>query len=44
MATQYVLDVEKPLQDLERQIEELNRLYLERGMDVSEESQLLQQR
>ncbi|MEK6689258.1 MAG: acetyl-CoA carboxylase carboxyltransferase subunit alpha [Gemmatimonadota bacterium] len=44
MATQYVLDVEKPLQDLERQIEELNRLYQERGVDVGEESQLLQQK
>jgi acetyl-CoA carboxylase carboxyl transferase subunit alpha len=42
MANHYVLDVEKPLQDLERQIEELNRLSEERGLDVAEESQLLQ--
>ena len=42
MANHYVLDVEKPLQDLERQIEELNRLSEERGLDVAEESRLLQ--
>jgi len=42
MANHYVLDVEKPLQDLERQIEELNRLSEERGLDVAEETRLLQ--
>jgi hypothetical protein len=34
MANQYVLDVEKPIQDLDRQIEELRRLGGERGLDV----------
>ncbi len=42
MANHYVLDVEKPLQDLERQIEELRRLRDEQGLDVEEESRLLE--
>jgi acetyl-CoA carboxylase carboxyl transferase subunit alpha len=42
MANHYVLDVEKPLQDLEKQIEELRRLSEEQGLDVGEESRLLQ--
>jgi len=42
MANQYVLDVEKPIQDLERQIEELRRLSGERGVDVAAEVLLLE--
>ena len=42
MANQYVLDVEKPLMDLERQIDELRRLGEERTIDVAEEIQLLE--
>jgi len=42
MANHYVLDVEKPLMDLERQIEELRRLGDERTIDVAEEIQLLE--
>lgn len=42
MASHYVLDVEKPLQELERQIDELNRLHEEQGVDVEEESTRLQ--
>jgi acetyl-CoA carboxylase carboxyl transferase subunit alpha len=42
MANQYVLDVEKPIQDLERQIEELRRLGEERGLDVAAEAGLLE--
>jgi acetyl-CoA carboxylase carboxyl transferase subunit alpha len=41
MANQYVLDVEKPIQDLERQIEELRRLGEEQGLDVAAEAALL---
>jgi acetyl-CoA carboxylase carboxyl transferase subunit alpha len=41
MANHYVLEVEKPLLDLERQIEELRRLGSE-GIDVEEEIGLLQ--
>ena len=41
MANQYVLDVEKPIQDLERQIEELRRLGEERSLDVNAEATLL---
>lgn len=44
MATVYTLDFEKPLQELERQIEDLNRLGEERQIDVSEEARLLQVR
>ena len=42
MANHYVLDVEKPLLDLERQIEELRKLGGEQGIDVTEETGLLQ--
>jgi acetyl-CoA carboxylase carboxyl transferase subunit alpha len=42
MANHYVLDVEKPLMDLDRQIEELRRLGDERTIDVAEEIQLLE--
>ncbi|HSR16212.1 MAG TPA: acetyl-CoA carboxylase carboxyltransferase subunit alpha [Gemmatimonadales bacterium] len=42
MANHYVLEVEKPLLDLERQIEEFRRLGEEQGIDVSEETGLLQ--
>jgi len=42
MANHYVLEVEKPLMDLERQIEEFKRLGQEQGIDVSEETTLLQ--
>jgi acetyl-CoA carboxylase carboxyl transferase subunit alpha len=40
----YILDFEKPLQELERQIEDLERLGTERQIDVSEEARLLQTR
>ncbi|MDH5315340.1 MAG: acetyl-CoA carboxylase carboxyltransferase subunit alpha [Gemmatimonadota bacterium] len=42
MANHYVLEVEKPLMDLERQIEEFKRLGEEQGIDVAEEIGLLQ--
>jgi acetyl-CoA carboxylase carboxyl transferase subunit alpha len=42
MANHYVLEVEKPLMDLERQIEEFKRLGEEQGIDVAEELGLLQ--
>ena len=42
MANHYVLDVEKPLLDLERQIEELRKLGDDQGIDVAEEIGLLQ--
>ena len=42
MANHYVLEVEKPLMDLERQIEEFRRLGEEQGIDVAEETGLLQ--
>jgi acetyl-CoA carboxylase carboxyl transferase subunit alpha len=42
MANYYVLEVEKPLMDLERQIEEFKRLGEEQGIDVAEELGLLQ--
>ena len=42
MANHYVLEVEKPLMDLERQIEEFKRLGEEQGIDVAEETGLLQ--
>jgi acetyl-CoA carboxylase carboxyl transferase subunit alpha len=41
MANHYVLDVEKPIQDLERQIDELEKMGEEQGVDVDEESRLL---
>jgi acetyl-CoA carboxylase carboxyl transferase subunit alpha len=42
MANHYVLDVEKPLVDLERQIDELKKLHEERGVDVADEVMQLQ--
>ena len=44
MATTYALDFEKPLQELERQIEDLQKLGEEQGIDVAEEARLLQVR
>ena len=44
MASNYSLDFEKPLQELERQIEDLQKLGEERQIDVSEEARLLQVR
>jgi acetyl-CoA carboxylase carboxyl transferase subunit alpha len=44
MATTYGLDFEKPLQELERQIEDLQILGEEQGIDVAEEARLLQVR
>lgn len=44
MASTYVLDFEKPLQELDRQIEDLQRLGEERQIDVTEETRLLQTR
>lgn len=41
MAHHYVLDVEKPIQELERQIEELDRLNTENGVDCGEETATL---
>jgi acetyl-CoA carboxylase carboxyl transferase subunit alpha len=42
MANAYTLDFEKPLLELERQIEELKRVGEERDIDVAEELKLLQ--
>ncbi len=42
MPSPYALDFEKPLLELERQIEDLKRLGVERQMDVTEESRLLE--
>ncbi len=42
MANHYVLDVEKPLADLERQIDELKKLHEDQGMDVADEVAQLQ--
>jgi acetyl-CoA carboxylase carboxyl transferase subunit alpha len=44
MASNYALDFEKPLQELERQIENLQRLGEQDGIDVAEEVRLLQVR
>ncbi len=44
MASNYALDFEKPLQELERQIEDLQKLGEERQIDVTEETRLLQTR
>jgi acetyl-CoA carboxylase carboxyl transferase subunit alpha len=44
MASNYALDFEKPLLELERQIEDLEKLGEERGIDVAEEARLLQAR
>jgi len=42
MANHYVLDVEKPLVDLERQIDELKRIHDEKDVDVADEVAQLQ--
>ncbi len=42
MANHYVLDVEKPLMDLERRIDELKKLGEEQGIDVASETAQLQ--
>ncbi len=44
MASNYALDFEKPLQELERQIEDLQKLGEERQIEVTEEVRLLQVR
>ena len=44
MASTYALDFEKPLQELERQIEDLQKLGEERQINVGEEARLLQVR
>lgn len=44
MASNYALDFEKPLLELERQIEDLQKLGEERQIDVGEEARLLQVR
>jgi acetyl-CoA carboxylase carboxyl transferase subunit alpha len=44
MASNYALDFEKPLLELERQIEDLQKLGEEKGLDVGEEARLLQAR
>ena len=44
MATNYALDFEKPLQELERQIEDLQKMGEDQGIDVAEEARLLQVR
>ncbi len=44
MASAYTLEFEKPLQELERQIEELRRLQTERQIDVDGEVAALQQK
>jgi acetyl-CoA carboxylase carboxyl transferase subunit alpha len=44
MPSTYALDFEKPLQELEKQIEDLERLGREQEIDVAEEARLLQVR
>ncbi|HXI21945.1 MAG TPA: acetyl-CoA carboxylase carboxyltransferase subunit alpha [Gemmatimonadales bacterium] len=44
MASNYALEFEKPLLELERQIEDLQRLGQEKDFDVAEEARLLQVR
>ncbi|HKV73628.1 MAG TPA: acetyl-CoA carboxylase carboxyltransferase subunit alpha [Gemmatimonadales bacterium] len=44
MATAYTLEFEKPLQELERKIEELRQLGTDQKMDVEEEAASLQRR
>ncbi|MEO6068789.1 MAG: acetyl-CoA carboxylase carboxyltransferase subunit alpha [Gemmatimonadales bacterium] len=44
MAVAYTLEFEKPLQELDRQIEDLRKLGDERGLDVGEEVRLLETR
>ncbi len=44
MAVAYTLEFEKPLQELDRQIEDLRKLSVERGLDVGDEVRLLETR
>ena len=44
MAVAYTLEFEKPLQELDRQIEDLRKLADERGIEVGEEVRLLENR
>ena len=44
MAVAYTLEFEKPLQELDRQIEDLRKLSEDRGIDVAEEVRLLETR
>jgi acetyl-CoA carboxylase carboxyl transferase subunit alpha len=44
MALAYALDFEKPLAELERQIDELKRISDERGMDVADEISTLEEK
>ena len=44
MAVAYTLEFEKPLQELDRQIDDLRKLSEERGIDVAEEVRLLETR
>ncbi|HEU4763323.1 MAG TPA: acetyl-CoA carboxylase carboxyltransferase subunit alpha [Gemmatimonadales bacterium] len=44
MAVAYSLEFEKPLQELDRQIEDLKKLGTDRGIDVAEEVRVLQGR
>jgi len=44
MAVAYTLEFEKPLQELDRQIEDLRKLSEERGLDVGDEVRLLETR
>jgi acetyl-CoA carboxylase carboxyl transferase subunit alpha len=44
MAVAYTLEFEKPLQELDRQIEDLRKLAEERGIEVGEEVRLLENR
>ncbi|HEX7919278.1 MAG TPA: acetyl-CoA carboxylase carboxyl transferase subunit alpha, partial [Gemmatimonadales bacterium] len=44
MAVAYTLEFEKPLQELDRQIEDLRKLATERGLEVGDEVRLLETR
>src|ERR1041385_2535387 len=44
MAVAYTLEFEKPLQELDRQIEDLRKLSAERGLEVDDEVRLLETR
>ena len=44
MAVAYTLEFEKPLQELDRQIEDLRKLSTERGLEVGDEVRLLENR
>ena len=44
MAVAYTLEFEKPLQELDRQIDDLRKLSAERGLDVAGEVKLLETR